>query len=37
MKLSLERGAPKFAEKRDEPPLWAPDYYPEVGFGEIAI
>ena len=30
MKLSLGTG-PKFAEKRDERPLWAPDYYPEVG------
>jgi hypothetical protein len=25
---------PKFAEKRDEPPLWAPDYYPEVALEE---
>jgi hypothetical protein len=29
MKLSLGSG-PKFAEKRDEPPLWAPDYYEEM-------
>jgi hypothetical protein len=39
MKLSLE-GRPKFAEKRDEPPLWAPDYYPEVlevGFEDMQV
>jgi hypothetical protein len=28
-------GGPKFAEKRDEPPLWAPNYYPEVRFWDI--